>query len=230
MMLKIKVLSSGSQGNCYLLDYNNETLILDCGIPIKEIKKGLDFDISRVVGVCITHAHQDHLLSVKDFKNMGIQVFEGYKNYEQGINTMYSKEFGSFKIKTFQLPHDGTLNCGYFITVGDQKILYMTDFEYCRYKFTKQNVDHILIECNYQQELINEDLPQFVHKIRGHASLNTCKDFIDVNKSDNLKTVLLLHMGGDTCNAMECVEQIQEIVGKDVIVNYARKGLEIELR
>lgn len=161
---------------------------------------------------------------------MGIQVFEGYKNYEQGVNAMYSKEFGSFKIKTFQLPHDDTLNCGYFITVGDQKILYMTDFEFCRYRFTKQNVDHILIECNYQQELINKDLPQFVHKVRGHASLNTCKDFIDVNKSDNLKTVLLLHMGGETCNAMECVEQIQEIVGKDVVVNYARKGLEIELR
>ena len=160
---------------------------------------------------------------------MGIQVFEGYKNYEDGINTMYSVKFGSFNIRTFQLPHDDTLNCGYYITVGNQKILYMTDFKYCKYRFTKQNVDHILIECNYQQELINEDLPQFVHKVRGHASLKTCKEFIEVNKSDNLKTVLLLHMGGSTCNPMECVEEIKSIVGENVYINYARKGLDVEL-
>ena len=228
--LKIKVLGSGSKGNCYLLDYGEETLILDCGVPVKEVKKGLDFNISRVVGAICTHIHQDHSLCVKDFKNMGIPVFEGYKSYEDGRNTMHSKEFGSFKIKTFQLPHDDVLNCGFYITVADQKILYMTDFEYCKYRFTKQNIDHILIECNYQQELINTDLPQFYHKIKGHASLNTCRDFIDVNKSDNLKTVLLLHMGGDTCNAMECVEEIQNLVNSSVYVNYARKGLEVELR
>ena len=58
--MRLKVLSSGSQGNCYLLESNGETLILDCGIPIKEIKKGLDFDISKVVGVCVSHGHLDH--------------------------------------------------------------------------------------------------------------------------------------------------------------------------
>lgn len=34
-------LASGSNGNCYLLQSENETLILDCGIDIKKIKKGL---------------------------------------------------------------------------------------------------------------------------------------------------------------------------------------------
>lgn len=228
-MLTLKVLGTGSKGNCYLLNYNDETLVLDCGVPIKEIKKGLDFDITRIVGAIVSHSHSDHLLSANDLKNMGINVFEGYKCYENGVNTMHSKTFGSFKIKTFQLPHDDTLNCGYYITVGNQKILYMTDFNYCKYKFTKQNVNHILIECNYQPELIDESLPQFYHKIKGHASLKTCRDFIEVNKSENLKNVLLLHMGGNTCNPMECVEVIQEVVDKDVNVNFARKGLEVSL-
>jgi phosphoribosyl 1,2-cyclic phosphodiesterase len=55
--MKLKVLSSGSQGNCYLLETNTETLILDCGIPIKDIKIGLDFDLRRVSGVLVTHSH-----------------------------------------------------------------------------------------------------------------------------------------------------------------------------
>jgi phosphoribosyl 1,2-cyclic phosphodiesterase len=37
-MLTLNVLASGSSGNSYLLSCDNETLILDCGIPIKEIK------------------------------------------------------------------------------------------------------------------------------------------------------------------------------------------------
>lgn len=40
-MTTLKCLGSGSSGNCYLLSTATETLILDCGIPIKEIKRGL---------------------------------------------------------------------------------------------------------------------------------------------------------------------------------------------
>lgn len=56
-MLKLKCLGSGSSGNCYLLSTEKETLILDCGISIMDIKKGLNFDIRRIAGVVVTHAH-----------------------------------------------------------------------------------------------------------------------------------------------------------------------------
>lgn len=50
--MKLKCIATGSSGNCYLLQAGSgETLILDCGIPIKEIKKGLDWNIKDVVGV-----------------------------------------------------------------------------------------------------------------------------------------------------------------------------------
>lgn len=40
--MKLKCIATGSTGNCYTLTSNSgETIILDCGIPIKEIKKGL---------------------------------------------------------------------------------------------------------------------------------------------------------------------------------------------
>ena len=54
----LKCLGSSSAGNCYLLTSNSEeTLILDCGIPIKEIKKGLDWNIRGIKGMIISHAH-----------------------------------------------------------------------------------------------------------------------------------------------------------------------------
>ena len=56
--MKLKCLGSSSAGNCYLLTSGSgETLILDCGIPIKEIKKGLDWNIRGIKGMIISHAH-----------------------------------------------------------------------------------------------------------------------------------------------------------------------------
>lgn len=56
--MKLKCLGSSSAGNCYLLtSASEETLILDCGIPIKEIKKGLDWHIRGIRGMIISHAH-----------------------------------------------------------------------------------------------------------------------------------------------------------------------------
>lgn len=56
--MKLKCLGSSSAGNCYLLTSNNgETLILDCGIQIKDIKKGLDWNIKGITGVIISHTH-----------------------------------------------------------------------------------------------------------------------------------------------------------------------------
>ena len=56
--MTLKCIGTGSSGNCYLLiSDNGETLILDCGIPIKEIKKGLDWNIRGIRGMIISHAH-----------------------------------------------------------------------------------------------------------------------------------------------------------------------------
>ena len=50
--MTLKCIGSGSSGNCYTLTSNSgETLILDCGIPIKEIKKGLDWNVKGIAGV-----------------------------------------------------------------------------------------------------------------------------------------------------------------------------------
>lgn len=56
--MKLKCIATGSTGNCYTLTSGSgETLILDCGIPIKAIKKGLNWNIRGIEGVIISHTH-----------------------------------------------------------------------------------------------------------------------------------------------------------------------------
>ena len=222
--MKLKVLGTGSSGNCYLLKSEKETLLLDCGIPIKKIKQGLDYNISNVAGVCVSHFHGDHVLALKDLENIGLRTLTPLKDERVG------KFLGKFYIERFDLPHNGTENYGFFIKADGQTILYLTDFEYCKYIFKNLNPDHILVECNYQIEKVSRDLANYEHKIKGHCSLDTCKNFILANTTDNLKSVILLHMGGDSCEPEECVAEIRKCLKSSVYVDYARKGMEVELK
>lgn len=55
--MQLKVISSGSSGNSYLLTCGCETLILDVGRPFKEVKIALGFNIRQIVGTVVTHEH-----------------------------------------------------------------------------------------------------------------------------------------------------------------------------
>lgn len=168
----------------------------------------------------------DHSKSVADFKKMGIPVWEPYLDE----NKLQRRYFGGFMVRSFDVPHDNEPCVGYLIECPNyDRLLYATDCEYIRYSFKKMNLNHILIECNYQQELVDRDLPNYEHKIRGHCSLDTCKEFIKVNATDSLQTVILCHLGQETTEPEECVAEIQKIVPwANVCV--AERGLEVELR
>lgn len=233
--MKLKCLGSGSSGNCYLLSTETETLILDCGIPIMEIKKGLNFDLLKVVGCVVTHSHKDHSLSAKDFENMGIPVFKPYENKEpinlNGWNgTIQAFDLTDKDGKFMHTNADGS-ECpcyGFLITHPDLgRMLYITDTELVKWRF--KDINHILISCNYQKKYIDdENLAKRNHVFRGHMELETVKEFIKANNSGSLQNIVLCHLSNDNSNPEECKAEVEKVAKCPVYV--ARKGLEIELR
>lgn len=226
----LKTVSTGSIGNCYLLQENNgETLILDCGVPLKDIKKGLDWNIRNVAGCIVTHEHKDHSRSVKDLRNMGIRVIAPYESGE--VHSMHFK-LGGFDIQAFEVPHNGTWCNGFYIKTplpDEQRILYMTDLEYCPYSFKKQRINHMLIECNYIADMVDSDLPNFCHKVKGHCELQTTKGIVETNNSTDLRTVILCHIGCETCDNDRIVAEVQK-VAPQAHVCVAEPWKTIELR
>lgn len=225
--MNLRCLGSSSSGNCYLLSTETETLVLDCGLPIREIKKGLDWDISKVVGALCTHAHLDHAKSVKDFENMGITVF---KPYDETKAFPLKIRYGSFGIQAFKVPHDGVPCYGFYITVDGHRILYATDYLHLPVSFRTKRLTDMIVECNYQKEYLNKESPKYDHQIKGHCSLDTLiEKVIKENMTNALRTVILCHLSGDSCNSEECLTEVQKVVGGYVNVVVARKGLEVEL-
>lgn len=225
-MLSLKVLATGSKGNCYLLSTDDETLILDCGVKVSDIKKGLNFNISRIAGVVCSHEHKDHNLSLEHLRNMGLKIFAPY---EFGDVNSAHVNMGEFDVTSFKVPHNGIHNSGFLIKVKDQKLLYLTDLEYCPYTFKKQTINHVLIECNYQNELVDRYAPNYQHKLKGHCSLETCKSFLEKGLGDGVESVILIHMGEESCNRSECLDVV-ETVAPSAHIDCAVKGLEVVLK
>ena len=53
----LKVVSSGSKGNAYILDNDNEVLLIEGGLPFREIKIYQNFKVSNIVGMIVSHEH-----------------------------------------------------------------------------------------------------------------------------------------------------------------------------
>lgn len=216
--MKLTCLGSSSAGNCYLLTSNSgETLILDCGIPIKEIKKGLNWNIKDVVGVLCTHQHSDHNKSLKDFINMGIPVFAPYLSRESmKMQTEFNIQMFGLTTVDGRWTHtnaDGT-ECpcyGFLIAHKEMgKLLYITDTELIKWRF--KDINHILLGVNYDKDLVDTDNPKANHVFRGHLSIDTACDFVKANDSDSLQNVIMCHLSSENSDKDSFITKMKNAV------------------
>lgn len=156
-MIKYEILSSGSKGNCIII---NDYLMLDCGLTYKNIKEHLD----KIKLIFISHIHQDHFKksTIKKiaFEKPNIKFIVG--NYlvadlillgvnKKNIITFDTGKWyniGIFKVKMDYLFHDVPNNCLHIEFKDGEKLIYATD---------TNSIEHIkaeeyalyLIEANY---------------------------------------------------------------------------------
>ena len=218
--MHLKCLGSSSAGNCYLLTSNSgETLILDCGIPVNDIKKGLNWNIMGIQGAVCTHCHSDHSLSLAELRNIGIDVFHPSVDPNVGV-----VNFGSFRVQSFDLTTlDGRCThtnadgsechcCGFLITHKEMgRMIYATDTELIKWKF--KGINHILLGVNYDKDLIdNEESAKVNHVYRGHMSIDTACDFVKANNSKDLQNVIMCHLSKNNADKDLFIEKMQKTV------------------
>lgn len=219
----IKCLGSGSKGNGWVLDFDEEVLILDCGIPVKDALIGIGFEIERVAGCAVTHFHGDHAKFISQYEGRGLTVFKPYENRDEPFQTAI---IGRYKIKTFPLEH-GVPCFGFLITAPTgERILYATDTEYIRYRF--KDIDHFIVEANYSNDLLDDELNDTVkrdHVLRGHMELSTTLRFLKENVSDKTQSIVLAHLSNDNANADMFLAKTQREFLCTVFI--AKKNLQI---
>lgn len=239
--MKLKVIGTGSKGNCYLFKpKKGKSLIIDCGVNFKTVKQSIDFDISSICGVLQTHSHGDHSKFTKDFLNAGIDVYMSLDNQKEiaiesnRIKIIESKkhfQLGDFKVMPFDLKHD--VACfGYIIEHSESgKFCMITDTFYCKYTFP--NLNNIIIEANYSKEIIDRKYgvdsdKEFLRNriLKSHFSLENCKDMLKANDLSKVNNIVLIHLSDSNSDEKQFKQEVSELTGKNVTV--ASNGLEIE--
>lgn len=231
----IKVVATGSKGNFYILEVGEEILLLECGIPIKDIKKSLNFDLSKVVGCLLSHSHNDHCKSIEDvlkftdvFTSKGTkdELQERFELNRHCFEIEHNKPFevGEFMIVPFSTQHDTKEPLGFLINHKDiGTVIFATDTYYLKYKF--RNVDYALIECNYSEEIL-EDLPEYrARLLKSHMSLGNLKDTLKTWDLSRTKKIVLIHMSDSHGNSEKFIDEINELTGVETII--AAPGVEI---
>lgn len=240
--MKLKILGSNSTGNCYLFmaDDTPETLIVECGVSLKEVKKALDYDIRRVVGAVVTHEHGDHAKAVSDFLDMHISVYmsSGTANTlkearrAKTLGSMDTIKLGNFTIKAFDVKHDAAEPFGYLIFHPEMGLtLFATDT--CYLKHTFKGLSNVLIECNYRHDILERNISggklpasMYARIVQNHMSYNTCAEALQTNDLRFVNNIVLMHLSDGNSNATEFKTGITQLTGKTVYV--ADRGMCID--
>lgn len=234
--MKLKVLGSGSSGNCYILENDNEALIIEAGLPFMKVKKALNFNVMKIKAVLITHIHSDHHFYWFQYARAGIPVFEPFRL--DGSNLEFDNS--QFRVMAFDNRDksgrwlhnnsDGS-ECpcyGFHITHPEiGSLVYATDTEYVRWRF--KAVNHILCEANYDMQFVDRDEPNYEHRLRGHMSLDTALEFISTNDNPALRNVVLIHLSDKSGDPALFKQKTEETIKYGADVYVADKGLEISL-
>lgn len=240
--MELKVIGTGSAGNCYILENTEEALIIELGLNFKKIKEALDFNLAKVVGAIATHEHGDHSKGIKDALKNGIDVYASKGTFKAlDINHFQAKvieskkafTIGGFKILPFDVHHDVNEPLGFLIEHNDcGKTLFLTDTTHCDYYFSGLN--NIIIEANYCTGIIQEKLGKegsgmmFLKDriIKSHMSIDTCRDTLLANDLTKVNNIVLIHLSDSNSHERNFEKTIKEATGK--IVTAARNGQTIK--
>lgn len=240
MGTSIKVVNSGSSGNGFILQSDNENLIVEIGCRFSDYVEQLKENLGNVGGVIVSHRrHHDHLnpSTAKEFIRRGIDVFVGEDVYFDttnatefsliGVSWLHSNfrnKVGGFVVQTFKAPHN-VPNYGFLITTPtNERILFVTDTTGVNLRF--RDINAIMVECNHDDDTLldniaNHDVslshPEF------HLGLDECKEFCNQNISASTKQVILIHLSQTNVNEQHAIDTVKDYCHFDNVA-VAHKG------
>ena len=126
------------QCNCYLLEKDNNCLIIDPGAEYSKIKKIIKD--KNLIGILLTHHHYDHIGCVNNLiKDYNIPIYDN-KTLKEGINQISTFTFNM--LKTYGHTMDSI--SFYF---QKEKIIFTGDFLFYntigRYDFPESNIEEM---------------------------------------------------------------------------------------
>ena len=217
--MQIDVLASSSLGNAYLVSDGETSILLDAGIPYKELQVKSDFKVNEVAACFISHEHGDHSRAIKDLLKSAIDVYalsetlSALKVEEHhrvhSVELLKTYTVNTFEIMAVEMYHDCPC-VGYMVYSkrSGERLFFATD----TYKITvnPQGIDYLILEINYQKEivnnLVNEGKMEAGIRARllfSHYELSKALKWLGRIDKSRLKRIYVAHLSSGHSNAEE---------------------------
>lgn len=247
-MLEVTILASGSSGNSALVRTETASFLVDAGLSTRELTRRLatrDVMPSDLSGILITHEHGDHVKGLAQWaKQHGTPVycnrqtamvlrekvvdFGAWKIFESGA----SFELEGATILSFQVPHDAVEPVGFVVSRQGRSFGFLTDLGHATTLVVEslKGVDALLIEANYDEELLMNDTKrpwstkQRIQSRHGHLSNGAAAETVGKVFHEGLGHILLGHLSRDCNNedlALAAMKPLFE--GTSVVCSCARQ-------
>lgn len=230
-MLRFASLASGSRGNVLLVESGQTLLMVDCGLPYRDVEQRLAA-VGRapadVTAVLVTHEHGDHLRGVATFaRRHGTRVLASHgtgralaalagEDGEIELEPFSSHRelvVGGIDVEPFPVPHDAREPCQFVFAAGRRRLGVLTDTGHVTRHIRERlsGCDALAIEFNHESEsLARGSYPPSV-KARvasayGHLSNAQAAACVGALRHGGLQWIMAMHVS-ERNNSREDVER-----------------------
>jgi phosphoribosyl 1,2-cyclic phosphodiesterase len=177
-LLRFASLSSGSRGNCLVVEARDAAsttrVLIDCGLNLRDTERRLarlELVPSDIAALLVTHEHSDHARGVFDFAAAhNVPVYLTYGTWmalkaegkvTEGVrvvlvNGKEGASIGGMQIAPFTVPHDAREPVQYVLSDGDKRLGVLTDIgaPTSHVEQVLNGLDALVLECNYDRDML----------------------------------------------------------------------------
>lgn len=216
-MIQVKVLASGSTGNCIWLGNGEVNILVDVGLPKTKIEKIMlqqGIDPTKIEAIFITHEHGDHIkgialaekykipvhASTGTLKGMG-EVETASPMRPDALIMFNAFDDSIMRVRPFAVSHDAYEPFGYTVQDKDTKVSIMMDTGTVTAEMLRamSGSNIYIMECNHDEDMVvNSEYPE-ITKSRilsesGHLSNQAAAAALARLVRGNGEHVYLTHM------------------------------------
>ena len=213
-------LASGSKGNCHAFSDGRQTLLVDVGISLKQIRlrlAAIGWDPAAVAAVALSHEHSDHIAAVPVLLRKTDWVFLATAETLAAVQAIHGIEipparliplraghavdWEGVRVLPFTVPHDAADPVAFRLEWAGFSAAVVTDLgqptalvaDHCA------DLDLLALEANHDVQMLREgDYPP-VLKARilsrvGHLSNESMAELLGRVLTPRLRTVVLAHL------------------------------------
>jgi phosphoribosyl 1,2-cyclic phosphodiesterase len=189
----VQSLGSGSSGNAFLVTSGETSLMLDCGVGIRTIRKGLSergLTVDDLDAVLITHEHTDHIRTISCVTGTDVPIVSTLGTCRRGnipppqwerIEYHRSLQIGEIAVWAVMVKHDAAEPCGYLLETPTARISIFTDLGSWHDRLAEPigASDLVVLESNHDLEMLQRGpypmhLKRRVASDAGHLSNELC--------------------------------------------------------